>query len=110
MVAEGFRGGLVCKAHRLLYLSTLDSGVIKKKKHSHSYRSLLSHRQEAPRPHIKEGERGRERQREGERGRERQREKERERERERESRYTHKQRDRSMHMWDGERGVPGRRI
>ena len=28
-----FRGGLVFKAHRLLYHSTLDSRVIKKKKH-----------------------------------------------------------------------------
>ena len=29
---QRFRGGLVCKAHRLLYLSTLGLRVIKKKK------------------------------------------------------------------------------
>ena len=31
---QRFRGGLVCKAHRLLYHSTLDLRVVKKKKSS----------------------------------------------------------------------------
>jgi len=81
---QRFRGGLVFKAHRLVYHSTLGLRVIKKKKQTRQAPPLLH------RPSQRASERAREkdraRQREIDRARERERERERgcERKRERE--------------------------
>jgi len=78
-----FRGGLVIKAHRRLYHSTLGLRVIKKRK-----KNAILHRNRRSGPYLdhqagagraREGERQRERERESERESERARERERER-------------------------------
>jgi hypothetical protein len=84
-IVKRFGGGLVLKAHRLSYHSTLGSRVRKKKKDVHLFSLQLLLNLEVQEKEEREREREREgegRDREGKRGNERERQRERERERE----------------------------